>query len=343
MLEMPVIIDDFNRKSWTIPLRLKSDTKVALKQWIAVNENQSGKKVKKLRSDNGGEYIDGDLETWLKEHGILHQTIPARSPQSNGIAERMNRTLQDRARSMLVGAGLGGGFWVEAIATASYIRNRGPVAGLSKTPDELWSGSTPSIKHLRAYGSKAYVSMEKFKRAGKMGVTKWEGVIVGYPTGSVGYRVWDPIRGKVFNVGVPDVDENVEAGWWRKGVGGGDFDDVGPVRFPDLNDDVDVVEESTLQLEMPALVEDSSDDEGEDGEGGGDDDDDGWGPSDDAPVLPVHEGPADEEEDIQESPGPRHSNRERRGVPPLRFIEAYLANAAHEETKQNTESVQEAL
>ena len=337
-----VIIDDFSRKSWTIPLRLKSDTKVALKQWIAVNENQSGKKVKKLRSDNGGEYIDGDLETWLKEHGILHQTIPARSPQSNGIAERMNRTLQDRARSMLVGAGLGGGFWVEAIATASYIRNRGPVAGLSKTPDELWSGSTPSIKHLRAYGSKAYVSMEKFKRAGKMGVTKWEGVIVGYPTGSVGYRVWDPIRGKVFNVGVPDVDENVEAGWWRKGVGGGDFDDVGLVRFPDLNDDVDVVEESTLQLEMPALVEDSSDDEGEDDEGGGDDNDDGWGPSDDAPVLPLHEGPVEEEES-QESPGPRHSNRERRGVPPLRFIEAYLASAAEEESKQSPQSAWEAL
>ena len=62
--------------------------------------------MKKLRSDNGGKYVDAGLEQWLKEHGILHQTIPARSPQSNGVAERMNRTLQDRARSMLVGAGL---------------------------------------------------------------------------------------------------------------------------------------------------------------------------------------------------------------------------------------------
>ena len=44
---------------------------MALKRWIAVNENQSGKKVKKLRLDNGGEYIDAELETWLKEHGIL--------------------------------------------------------------------------------------------------------------------------------------------------------------------------------------------------------------------------------------------------------------------------------
>ena len=84
---------------------------------------------------------------------------------------------------MLVGAGRGGGFWAEAISTTSYIKN----VGLSKTPDELWLGRVPSIKHLKAYGSKAHVSLEKWKRKGKMGVTKWEGVIVGYPIGSVGY------------------------------------------------------------------------------------------------------------------------------------------------------------
>ena len=71
------------------------------------------------------------------------------------------------------------------------------MAGLSKTPDELWSGKVPSVKHLKAYGSKAYVSLEKMKRKGKMGFTKWEGVVVGYPPTSVGYGVWDPVRGKV--------------------------------------------------------------------------------------------------------------------------------------------------
>ena len=115
--------------------------------------------MKKLRSDNGGELIDDLLETWLREHRIQHQKIPARSPQSNGVSKRMNRTVQDRARSMMWGAGLGGGFWVEAVAAASYIRNRGPMADLSNTPDELWSGTKPSVKHLRAYGSKAYVSL----------------------------------------------------------------------------------------------------------------------------------------------------------------------------------------
>ena len=145
-----VIIDEFSKKSWTIPIRQRSDTKVAPKDWIAAQENQVGKKVKCIRLDNGGGYIDVSLEAWLREHGIEHRTIPARSPHSNGVAERMNRTLRDRARSMLVGAGLEGRFWVEAIATSSYTRNRGPVTGLSKTLDELWTGETPTKKYLKA-------------------------------------------------------------------------------------------------------------------------------------------------------------------------------------------------
>ena len=110
------------------------------------------------------------------------------------------------------------------------------MAGLSKTPDELWSGKVPSVKHLRAYGSKAYVSLEKRKRNGKMGETKWEGVVVGYPSSSVGYRVWDPLRGKVYNVGVPFVDEDVQPGWWRKAVDSGVVDEVEDFVFPDLGE-----------------------------------------------------------------------------------------------------------
>lgn len=402
-----IIIDDFSRKSWVIPLRKKSNTAAALKEWIAVAETEVGKKLKVLRSDNGGEFIDNVFGKWMREHGIQHQTIPARSPQSNGVAERGNRTLQDRARSMLVGAGLGGGFWVEAISAASYIRNRGPVTGLSKTPDELWSGRVPSVKHLKAYGSKAYVSLEKFKRKGKMGPTKWEGVIVGYPSSSVGYRVWDPVRNKIFNVGVPHIDEDVLPGWWRKsdgvgvgvevdeeeftipgltgsgekdeglGVGlpvDGDGQPAGEVGLPALRVGLPVdgmgqpagglgipadgVGEPAGEAEqMPELVEDSSSDEGDDG-----DDDDEWGPDDYAPVNPVRggvegvdqTGPADvvnavdeveDGVDVAESEQPsipRQSNRENRGVPPLRFHEMYLA-AAEEEVKQSPRTVQEAL
>ena len=86
-----IIIDDYSRKSWMMPLRKKIDTAVALKEWIAIRETEVGKKLKVLRSDNGGEFIDATSRKWMREHGLQHQTILARSPQSNGVAERGNK------------------------------------------------------------------------------------------------------------------------------------------------------------------------------------------------------------------------------------------------------------
>ena len=105
-----------------------------------------------------------------------------------------------------------------------------------------------------------------------MGVTKWEGVVVGDPSTSVGYRVWDPIRGKVFNVGVPFVDEDVEPGWWRKVDNGGVAEVVDEFIFPDRavdnsqqqmqqgEDNVAAVD-GGVEPPMPELVEGISDDE----------------------------------------------------------------------------------
>ena len=58
--------------SWTMLSKKKSDTKVSLKEWIAVHENEVGRKIKAVRSDSRGEYVDASFETWLKEHGIQY-------------------------------------------------------------------------------------------------------------------------------------------------------------------------------------------------------------------------------------------------------------------------------
>ena len=118
-----------------------------------------------------------------------------------------------------------------------------------------------------------------------MGVTKWEGVVVGYPSTSVGYGVWDSVRGKMFNVAVPFVDEDVKTWWWRKADDGGELQEVEEILFPDLNVDNSqqqqqvqqggehtTVVDGEVEPPMPVLVEDSSDDE-DDGEGPGGDDD----------------------------------------------------------------------
>ncbi|KAL6312268.1 hypothetical protein AAG906_025647 [Vitis piasezkii] len=61
-------------------------------------ETETGLKIKCLRSDNGGEYIDGGFSEYCAAQGIrMEKTIPG-TPQQNGVAERMNRTLNERAR-----------------------------------------------------------------------------------------------------------------------------------------------------------------------------------------------------------------------------------------------------
>ena len=148
------------------------------------------------------------------------------------------------------------------------------------------------------------------------------------------------MRGKVFNVGVPDIDENVAPGWWRgEDIGGEIVDDMEEVVFPDL--EADIIPEVVRELEqedtseIPILVEDSSDEE--DGDDG--DDDEGWGPSDDAhaPNVPSTQDSADVE--MTQQSEPRHNNRERRGVPPLRLIEQYLATVGEEEANRGPQSV----
>ena len=90
--------------------------------------NNTGDRLVALRSDNDGEYMSEEFQSFLKEKGIAHQLSVAYCPQQNGVAERMNRTLMERARSMISHAGVPKCYWGEAVATAAYITNRVPSA-----------------------------------------------------------------------------------------------------------------------------------------------------------------------------------------------------------------------
>lgn len=89
-------------------------------------ENKTGIKIKSLRSDNGKEFINKEMANILKQSGIRHQTTVPYTPQQNGMAERMNRTIVEKARCMLFGDNLGISFWAEAVSTAVYSINRLP-------------------------------------------------------------------------------------------------------------------------------------------------------------------------------------------------------------------------
>ena len=126
-------------------------------------ENQLGKKIKMLRSDRGGEY-ESLFEAICVENGIIYQTTAPYCPQSNGVAERKNRTLKDMLNAMLISSGLPQNMWGEALLSANYVLNKLPHKKLDKTPYELWKGHAPSYKYLRVWGCLAKVPIPGPKR-----------------------------------------------------------------------------------------------------------------------------------------------------------------------------------
>ena len=115
-------------------------------------------KVKCLRSDNGGEYDKSEFKAFCAAEGIrLIRTVPSKARQ-NGIAERMNRTLNERERSMRIHCGLPKTFWADAVSTTAYLINREPSVPLGfKIPEEVWTGKELKYSHLRTFGCTAYV------------------------------------------------------------------------------------------------------------------------------------------------------------------------------------------
>lgn len=95
--------DDCTRKSWVYFLRQKSEVFEKFKEFKALLKTQKGACIKKLRSDGGGEYISNKFQNYLKKHEIEIATTPPYSPQMNGVAERLNRTLLNKARCMIKG------------------------------------------------------------------------------------------------------------------------------------------------------------------------------------------------------------------------------------------------
>ena len=104
-------------------------------------EMSTGRKLKTLRTDNGGEYVSADFEKSLKKEGVRHELTVPKTPERNGVAERMNRTLVEAVRSMLADVRLSQRFRAEAMSTAVYLRNRSRTTALEgKTPFEAWTG-----------------------------------------------------------------------------------------------------------------------------------------------------------------------------------------------------------
>ncbi|KAK3008579.1 hypothetical protein RJ639_014578 [Escallonia herrerae] len=124
-------IDDFSRKVWVYSMKHKSEVFDVFKQWKARVKNHTGKKLKYFRSNNGMEYKDDEFLQFCKDKDIIRHFSVKRTPEHNGVAERMNRTLLEQARCMGMNASLPKSFWAEVVNTTCYLINRSPIFAIN--------------------------------------------------------------------------------------------------------------------------------------------------------------------------------------------------------------------
>nr|GEV47681.1 ribonuclease H-like domain-containing protein [Tanacetum cinerariifolium] len=158
----------------------KDETSPILKTFITGIENQLSIKVKIIRSDNGTEFKNNDLNQLRRMKGIKREFSVPRTPQQNGIVRRKNRTLIKAARAMLADSLLPILFWAEAVNTACYVQNKVLVTKpQNQTPYELLLGRTPSIGFMRPFGCPVTIFNTLYP-LGKFYGEADEGFLVGY-------------------------------------------------------------------------------------------------------------------------------------------------------------------
>ncbi|KAI3723909.1 hypothetical protein L2E82_35671 [Cichorium intybus] len=192
------IVDDYSRGVWVYLMKTKSEASHYLMFFYNMIETQFGKRVKRIRTDNGSEFRSRHMLDFYATHGILLETSCPYTPQQNGVVERKHRHLLEMARALRFQASLPIEFWGECVLTAAYVINKLPTPVLeNKTPHEILLGKEPTYDHFRVFGCLAYAhdtlgKQDKFRERGRACV------FLGYPMGQKGYKLYDVKNQKTY-------------------------------------------------------------------------------------------------------------------------------------------------
>jgi len=197
--------DDHTKNVWLGFMTYKSEVFDYLRRFVLrftkgksrVASVQWGCDLKELRSDNGGEYKSHQLSNFCKDMGIHQQFAERYTPEQNGAAERINRTLLEMANSMMKHAKPAeADLWALAFEAAAYTRMRclSSSGHPTKSPYELLTGQKPDLSNMRVWGCLCYVYIHSEKRK-KMMDTSYPCRFVGYDDN--GYKVVNCATGKV--------------------------------------------------------------------------------------------------------------------------------------------------
>jgi hypothetical protein len=182
-------LDKYSRYLYVELLKTKANVYLAIYKYINKLNNNKDYQIQIFATDNGTEYINIKVKDFLETKGITYQKSPPYTKEPNGIIERINRTILNKARSLLYNANLPLILWGEAVLTLVYLYNRSPHTQLqNKTPDEMKNNRKPNISHIQVFGSIVY-----FKNKGnhilKLDPKAKKGLLMGF--GQNIYRIYD--------------------------------------------------------------------------------------------------------------------------------------------------------
>jgi hypothetical protein len=191
------VIDDYSSYVWSLPLKSKDEACPVFIAWHKAVSAQSNTRLCTVISDNG-ELVSRSFADYCASEGITHLTTAPHTSAQNGRAERLHRTLLDKARSMRLSCGAPPSLWDEFCATAAYLTNLTGSAPLrGKTPFELWFGRPPSLSHLREIGCRAFALIPGHHP--KILARSLPCRLIGYAPHSKAYRLWDPATHRILN------------------------------------------------------------------------------------------------------------------------------------------------
>ena len=185
-----IIIDDYTRAIWVESLTLKSEVLTKVQGYIHQFEMGYGAQICRIMADNGREFVNAEMNQYLKNKGITLYTSVPYTYEQNGVAEQVIHTVTEVAHAMLYTSKLPKNLWSIAIKTMAYPCNWSPAwANEGMMPIERITGEKPNLAHLKVFGCPTSVAVSKEKRK------KWDsrsqmGYMVGYKLYSMGYLIW---------------------------------------------------------------------------------------------------------------------------------------------------------
>ncbi|GJV65181.1 retrovirus-related pol polyprotein from transposon TNT 1-94 [Tanacetum coccineum] len=202
-----VIVDDYSRFTWVKCLRSKDEAPAFIINFLKMIQVRLKETVRRIRTDNGTEFVNQTLREYYEKVGISHETSVARSPQQNGVVERRNRTLIEAARTMLIYAKAPLFLWAEAVATACYTQNRSMIRRRhGKTPYELLHNKPPDLSYLHVFGALCYPTNDS-ENLGKLQPKADIGIFIGYAPTKKAFRIYNRRTRRIIETIHVDFDE----------------------------------------------------------------------------------------------------------------------------------------